>query len=414
MQVCKLQMLDYNTPRNSQFAIRNSQFAIRNSQFAIRNSQFATRKQASMHFMPPRNHSCRISDEWSFKRMRTLVLENELLRVTVLLDRGSDIVEFRYKPLDLDFLHFGPHGLRNPAQETPSAYTDSPYLDVFNGGWNEILPNGGPAVNYKGAQLGQHGEISLIPWGCAIVEDRPERVSARLWVRPLRTPFFLQKTLTLETGKAALFIDERLANEGGEPMHLMWGHHIAFGRSFLEEGAVIDMPARRFIVHDAMEGFEPRRFQPGSEGKWPHIPAAAGGQGDASQIPAYGATQAQEMAYATDLEAGWYAITNPARQAGFGIRFDASLFRYVWYWQELGDVATGYPWWGRTHIAALEPWTSFPTNGLNEAVRNGTALELAPGQAVETSLCAVAYAGVERVSGISADGTVSWVDSQSN
>jgi galactose mutarotase-like enzyme len=359
-----------------------------------------------MHFMPPRNHGCRISDEWSFKGMRTLVLENELLRVTVLLDRGSDIVEFRYKPLDLDFLHFGAQGLRNPTQETPSAYTDSPYLDFFNGGWNEILPNGGAAVNYKGAQLGQHGEISLLPWGCAIVEDSPERVSARLWVRPLRTPFFLQKTLSLEVGKAALFIDERLANEGGEPMQLMWGHHIAFGRPFLEEGAVIDMPARRFIVHGDMEGFEPRRFQPGSEGAWPHVPAVDGDQADASQIPAYGATQAQEMAYATELDEGWYAITNPARQAGFGIRFDPALFRYVWYWQESGDVATGYPWWGRTHVAALEPWTSFPTDGLSEAIRNGTALELDPGEVVETRLCAVAYTGLDRVSGISLDGTV--------
>ncbi len=116
-----------------------------------------------MSFHPPRAHSCRISDEWTYRGMRTLIIENELLRVTVLLDRGSDIVEFRYKPRDLDFLHFGPHGLRDPARETPSAYTNSPYLDVFNGGWNEILPNGGPPVLYQGARLGQHGEISLLP-----------------------------------------------------------------------------------------------------------------------------------------------------------------------------------------------------------------------------------------------------------
>lgn len=102
-----------------------------------------------MTFSPPRNHGCRISDEWTFRGMRTLVLENELLRVTVLLDRGSDIVELRYKPLDLDLLHFGQQGLRNPMQEIPSAYTDSPYLDFFNGGWNEILPNGGRRLSTK-------------------------------------------------------------------------------------------------------------------------------------------------------------------------------------------------------------------------------------------------------------------------
>ena len=47
--------------------------------------------------------------------MQALIIENELLRVTVLAGRGSDIVEFRYKPLDLDFMYCR-HRLRNPAQ----------------------------------------------------------------------------------------------------------------------------------------------------------------------------------------------------------------------------------------------------------------------------------------------------------
>ena len=69
----------------------------------------------------PLNHGCRISDAWTFKGMRTIILENELLRVTVLVDKGSDIVEFRYKPRDLDFLYFAPGGIRNPARTIPSA-----------------------------------------------------------------------------------------------------------------------------------------------------------------------------------------------------------------------------------------------------------------------------------------------------
>ena len=96
--------------------------------------------------------------------MRTLILENELLRVTVLVDKGSDIVEFRYKPFDLDFLFMSPAGIRNPNRGIVSAPSGGPFLDYFSGGWNEVLPNGGPLVSYKGAELGQHGEISLIPW----------------------------------------------------------------------------------------------------------------------------------------------------------------------------------------------------------------------------------------------------------
>jgi hypothetical protein len=372
----------------------------------------------------PRNHGCRISDDWTFKGMRTLILENELLRVTVLVDRGSDIVEFRYKPLDLDFLYFAPGGIRNPARETPSAYTNHPYLDYFSGGWNEILPSGGPAVVYKNAALGQHAEISLLPWDYAILFDTSGQVAVKLWVRPLRTPFYIEKTLIMEQGKPVLKLSERVTNEAGEPLHFMWGHHIAFGGPFLKEGAVINAPAKRFLVHSEMPGFEPRRFQPGSDSTWPqaptpHIPLSpsgipkrvrapeAGGElTDASRIPPFGKLQAQELAYLTDLQAGWYAITNPVRKVGFGTAFDPQVFRYIWYWQQMGNVAEGFPWWSRTHTAALEPWTSFPSNGLEEAIANCTALQLSPGESISTSLMAVAYTGLESVQGIEPDGQV--------
>jgi galactose mutarotase-like enzyme len=359
-----------------------------------------------MSFGRARNHGCRISDDWTLKGMKTIILENELLRVTVLADRGSDIVEFRYKPEDLDFLYFAPGGIRNPAHETPSAYTDAPYLDFFSGGWNEILPNGGPLTIYKGARLGQHAEICLLPWEYSILNDSPERVEVKLWTRPIRTPFYIEKTLVMEPGKPALKISERVTNESGERLQFMWGQHIAFGRPFLEEGVVIDAPAKRFLVHDEMPNFGPRRFQPGAESDWPMAPTPQGGTADASKTPAFGAVQAQEMSYLADLQAGWYAITNPTRKVGFGIAFDPTVFRYIWYWQQLGNVADGYPWWSRTHTAALEPWSSYPTNGLEECIANGTALELQAGESLSAQLTAVAHAGFEHIRRVDLDGTV--------
>jgi galactose mutarotase-like enzyme len=346
---------------------------------------------------------CQISDEWTYQGLRTVILENDLLRVVVLVDRGSDIVEFRYKPYTVDFLLRRPQGIRAGPLDPLGA---GAFIDYYSGGWNEILPNGGGPSSYKGAELGQHGEISRIPWRHSITENAPERVSVTLSVQPYRIPFALEKTLTLEAGKAALFVKERLTNQAGEPLHCMWGQHIAFGNPFLRDGAVIHAPATRFLVHDAMEGYEPRRFVPGSESVWPDAQAAGGGTLDASRIPAYGAAQAQEMAYLTGLTDGWYAITHPSHPIGFGLSFDQDLYRYLWYWQQLGDVAQGYPWWGRLHTVALEPWTSYPTNGLAQAVENGTALLLQPGETVETRLCAVAFSGIRTVSRISDAGDV--------
>jgi hypothetical protein len=111
------------------------------------------------------------------------------------------------------------------------------------------------------------------------------------------------------------------------------------------------------------------------------------------------------MAYLTDFDGpAWYALTNVERRVGFAMRWDGALFRYLWLWQELGS-GTGYPWWGRSYAVALEPWTSYPTLGLAEAVARGTQLVLQPGQTVATRLTASVYAGLSAVAGVAEDGT---------
>ncbi len=351
---------------------------------------------------------CWISDQWQFNGLRTLIMENTHLRVVILIDKGTDIVEFRYKPKDTDFLLHMPDGVKNPQHDTPSAYSGGTFLDYFSGGWNEVLPNGGPFVNYRAAELGQHGEVSLVPWQYAILTNTPDEVQVRFRVDAIRTPLTVEKTLTLRRGEAKLIIDETLTNRAGEAVDCMWGQHIAFGRPFLDEGAVIDVPECKFIVHEAMEGYEPRRFEPEAESPINAVPTPDGTIVDARDVPPFGEDKAQEMAYIAELQDGWYAISNLARGVGFGVRFDHTLYKYLWYWQQLGNVAGGYPWWGKLHCTAIEPWTSYPTNGLNDAVENGTALTLIAGETVSHRLIATAFSTESRVHGINADGDVSF------
>lgn len=352
-------------------------------------------------------HGCRISDEWTLQGMRAAVLENEVLRVLVLLDRGAEILEFRYKPLDVDPLLRLPGGLRNPLRHVPSiASTGGTYLDYYAGGWQEVLPNGGPPATYKGAEYGQHGEVCLIPWTAEVVEDSPNRVSLRCTVRPTRTPLYLERTMTLVRGRAALYLDERLTNEAGEPLDMMWGHHIAFGLPFLEDGTVIDTSARHMLVHEAWDAFADRRLVPSQQTPWPYARAGAGGQLDMSRVPTHADAKGSEMVYLSDFGGvAWYALTNPTQGCGFGMRWDADVFPYLWLWQEFGAGA-GFPWWKRTYTMALEPWTSYPTLGLPAAIERGTQLTLAPNETRTTRLVAVAYAGSERIAGIEEDGSV--------
>jgi hypothetical protein len=102
---------------------------------------------------------------------------------------------------------------------------------------------------------------------------------------------------------------------------------------------------------------------------------------------------------------GWYGITNTEIGVGFGVSYPVSHYKYLWYWQSLGG-GTGYPWYGRTYNIGLEPFTSYTNEGLANAIENGSSLIVQAGQAVTSSLSAVAFESHKGVSSISPAGRV--------
>lgn len=353
---------------------------------------------------PDRHWGCRISDEWSFKGLRTLVLQNELLKITVLVDKGSDIFEFVYKPLDIDFMWKHPNGLRAPSEIAPKGLDKGmAFHDLFAGGWPEILPNGCAPCEYKGAQLNFFGEVSNVPWHYDIVQDSSELVSVKMWVRTTRTPFLLEKTLTLNESSPALFIEERVTNLGAERMEFMWGHHPVIGPPFLDASCRINAPASKVVVlHD--EDGPDVRMKLHQTGKWPFIRDIRDQPLDLRVVPG-AESKSMDNCYLMDFEEGWIAVTNASQQLGFGLGWDAHVFKYIWLWEALGG-GIGYPWYGRTFQVGIEPWTSWPCVSLAEAVARGTAASLGAGESVTAWLTAVAYTGSEEVIGIERDGSV--------
>lgn len=357
-----------------------------------------------MSYSGIRNYGCRLTTDATLSGLGVVVLENELLRVTVLADKGSDIYEFLYKPLDVDFMWRAPNGLRRPGVTVPTAGGEAgSFMDYYEGGWQEILPSGGPAADYRGAHLGQHGEVSTIPWTVRVEQDDAERVAVRLTARTFRTPFAVDKLLALERGRAVLHIGERLTNEGDEPVEFMLGHHPALGEGFLDDSCVIHAPARTLAVHPGLM-FETQRLEPGSTHPWPVATDRQGRPLDMSRVPPPSARIA-DMTYLTDLTAGWYGITNRRRRVGFGMVFPLDVFNVVWYWL-VARGGYGYPWWGRTYNLALEPWTAWPGTGLAEAIANGRARTLGSGESLAVELKAVVYADVEGIGGIAPDGEI--------
>ena len=90
-----------------------------------------------------RNFGCRIT-ECCIQGYKVVVLENHLLRISVLAGMGAGIFEFLYKPTDTDFMYRDRLGLERLNGFIPTVNSDlGNFWDYHIGGWYELFPNSG-------------------------------------------------------------------------------------------------------------------------------------------------------------------------------------------------------------------------------------------------------------------------------
>jgi len=351
-------------------------------------------------YVHERNWGARIT-EFIYHGYAMVALDNRFLRIVVAAGKGTDIVEFLYKPLDVDFMWRSYAGLRTACNFNPTiANPNGSFIDFYTGGWQEMLPNAGMDCTYKGAALGVHGEVCLLPWSYHIVRNSPDDVAITFCVRTARTPFYVEKTLSINDQDPVLHIDEFVRNEADEPMDLMWGYHPAFGWPFIDESCRIFLPPCR--VRTPEEYTAPSsRLERGQDTEWPLVQGRNGESVDLSRIPPP-EVHSHDMAYMYDFQDGWYALVNGSRRVGFGLRWEKNTFPFLWFWQVYRG-GMGYPWFGTNYTAALEPVSSYPQT-LTQAIKANTQLVLPAGGERRTRLAAVAFSDRGEVRGIAPDG----------
>jgi galactose mutarotase-like enzyme len=349
---------------------------------------------------------CRVA-EVAFGRGHTgLVLENDEMAVIVLPGKGGDITSLVAKPEGVDVLWRSPWGLPPASGGVPTAtHSEVAWMDAYQGGWQEIFPSGGGPCAYKGVELNFHGEASTSAWD-AEVREGPGFAEVALSLRLRRSPFKIERTMRVEAGRPVLLIRERVANEGGEPMAFMWGHHPAYGAPFLSGGGRIDTNARSVRADDRFDGPH-NPLTPGKEYAWPNG-ERNGATADLSLVPAEDGAPRQTLAYLGDFagDHGWYAITNRDLGLAVGLVWPTDVFPFAWFWQEM-HASAGYPFYQGVYVMAIEPFSSWPGQGLAAVIeKSGTQRTLDPGEAIEVALAAVLHRGREGVANIAPDGTV--------
>ncbi len=333
--------------------------------------------------------------------MRAVTIENRFLSATVLPEKGADVYSLVYKPRAMDVLWKSPWGLRKPRIEVFDAATsETAWLEQYEGGWQELFPNGGDACTYGDTMLSFHGEASVSAWDYTVRRRSAGSVVVEFTTALARSPFHLRRTISVDQSLPALIIEERIENRGDQDLHFMWGHHPAFGAPFLDGGCRLQAPARMFLAHD-IEIAPVCRIPAGSRGSWPLLDGKEGRKVDLSIVPPSNERIA-EFGYLCDLDDGWYGLTNGSLGFGFGLAWPKEVFPYVWFWQEFRG-STADPWKEDCYVMAVEPFTSIPGVGLVKAIESGTAPVLKAGASIDARLAATFFDAGDLES-ISADG----------
>ena len=355
--------------------------------------------------MPSPTASPQATETVVARGIRAIVLENDLVSTTVLIDQGADIHTLVYKPSGIDVLWKPPRPPREPGVgPTPAGDSLAVWNSYYRGGWNVIFPNFGPSVEHRGATLDFHGEAARTAWQLVDVRTLDRSVDVTLATTLIKSPFRISRTMSLKAGQPVLEVTETVTNDGTEESECMWGHHPVFGEPLLSPESVIDTGARIIELDDGSE-VPDTDLAVGGSWAWPVVRNRRGEDVDMSRVPGPG-TGFTRVLYLKDFTEGWYALTNPSLEIGVGLVWDSDLFPYACFWQETGKE-TGHPFFGKAYTTAIEPFSSYPGLGLPTAMRKtGTHLTFAPGQSRTLELKAVVFEGSERVSGITPSGAV--------
>jgi len=313
-----------------------------------------------------------VNTDWSYRGLRTVVLENRLLRVVILPEAGAKIWQITYKPFDADLLW------NNPRIAPARLPVNSRYDDVWSGGWDELFPNDEVAL-IEGESYPDHGELWTGEWQAESFSSVDE-VGVRLrCVTPISS-IEVEKTIRLRRVPACLEFRHRFTNRGRTAFPFLWKLHPAMAVSPQHR---IDFPPMQVVVEPAFPG---TLSGAPAVGEWPVV-KTANGSVDLRRV------------YGTQMKGNWCALTNSETGLACGWQFDPEVFRCCWLFATYGG-------WRNYNVAVLEPCTGYPLNF--EAMKAaGRQRSLASGESLQTDVRFFVQERLRSVGSIDASGQMS-------
>ncbi len=325
-----------------------------------------------------------VSMEGQYNDVTTVILENEKLHVVIMPELGAKIWQITYKPQVKPLLWHHPQLI---LAKVPFG---SGYDDHFYGGWDELYPNDMPET-LNGRAEPDHGEIWGLPWAYELELETEDEVTLHMWVDTVVCASRMEKRITLKSGEAKLHFRHRLTNRGDADQPFLWKLHVALA---IDETSRIDLGAK--MMYMDIYG-NPRNGQTQVNYPWPFLKDGNGNEHDMRRVlPAD--DKIKELQYATEMAAGWCALTHVREQVGLGLVFDLDVMPLCW-------VFGSYGGWRGQELVILEPATGYPMF-VNDGIAAGTHRTIKPGESLECEVLAVVYEGISGVAHIDKTGQV--------
>jgi len=332
--------------------------------------------------------ACTITDDWSYRGFKTVILENELIRATVLPDAGAKIHEFISKSSGHDFMYHHPHvECRQPVF---GVNVDN----WWTGGMDEAIPTGHPC-NYKGEDYPFLGEAWSLSWNYQIRKISDTEVCLYLRRPLIISPLVIERWISLREGDMTLNFRHRITNTGTTPFEFLWGLHPGFA---ITPDYRIDIPAGEMQIEESVP--DNRLGMSGTHYNWPYAADKNGNMVDMRKV-APPSSGTMDFHYATGLKAGWLALTDTKRMEGVALVFRKDVFKSIWLWLVYGG-------WRNIYVAAVEAWTGYPAK-LSDAVDHGKYSILKPGETLECETRLMIYKGFKEITSIDFEGNLTGI-----
>ena len=312
---------------------------------------------------------------------RSVVIENDAIRVVVLPDKGAEIHQITELRSGTDLLFEGPWGLRPPGAPPLPGSGDDEFMWNYAGGWQELFPSVNEACAYRGKQIPFHGEVASLPWEHEILDGDGSDARVRFWTGPGRRRFGSSGSSDCARERPSSASRGRCATSRRRARTSCGVIIASSGRRFSSRAAGSRSRARTIVTSPELWEPETARLEPGRREAWPWAPLRTGGTVDLRDVPGP-ETGSHDDLYVTDLDEGWLAVSNPRLDLTFRLEWDQRVFGWIVLLAGLRRCSCAAL--SGSYALGVEPWTSMLS--LEQAIAAGVATELAGGASFTTSL----------------------------